>query len=959
MSKNLIWFVLIVGFFGGNLIAQSPNQINYQGVARDAAGNPLANQSITLGFLINKNGNQFYSGGQPVTTNSLGLFSTTIGSSSNPLPNFGWENGSGMTLVVSINGNPLPPQPLNSVPYAFFANDVNSNLSSGVLTIGSKNYTLASTASPSITGNGIAAVNNPQPNVYVVSVAVPTINFAPAGNILSLNFGGTPITSVITPSLTGDVIGSSNSASVVALRNIPISITTPTNGQVLQLVSGVWTPTTLSASTGTNIILTGTGNAQVTPTVGNIFNVSVPSQTFTQLFNSYTSNLGGTITLVSPTITSSNANLTVSPSSGFNFNVGLVPQTFSQPNGTLVTSSLGGSFTVQTTAIPNLANDVVGPIANSTVVAIRGIPISNTNPSAGQVLTYSGATWTPSNVTVPLLSLVGNTLQSGPNTNTVNLTSLSPWVQTNSVVSLASNTNYVAIGISTVSNAGKLTVIENSSFAAIYGQNTLTTAGAGNGIWGRTSSANPNSGGVYGSNDGAGYGVHGISTNGNAAIFGDVTTVPTSSTGSGVIGRTNGANPLSAGVYGVNTGAGSGVFGVANSSNVNVGGVRAINQGSGPSFIALKTFSAGQGAVITMTNAVNSFEGLLVDHFGTGAGIKTNITNTTNNNPALQAITNGNGSNSHAVFGVAGGANSAGIYGSNTGAGNSIYGIKNNGEQGTAIYAQNNNASNASPALSAVSSSSVSYAGSFVNSSSAASLYANKFGTGTGSTAYFENTNAGNSFATLFATTTGSGFAASFLSLGNNASLYTHKTSMGTGNAAYIENMNPSNTAPTLVSVNNSSITTSAAIKARSGTATAAIGLELEDAHLKASSLSTMTTPTVVIATGGFLNTGNTFTITNNSDVRGTIIFDNTLITSSISVGGYVDINVPFIKNYSGSTTTVFLSPVIKTTNGDKYSFYVIDQTNTFFRIRIKNNTASAIPWTPADYFIINYFVIE
>ena len=71
-----------------------------------------------------------------------------------------------------------------------------------------------------------------------------------------------------------------------------------------------------------------------------------------------------------------------------------------------------------------------------------------------------------------------------------------------------------------------------------------------------------------------------------------------------------------------------------------------------------------------------------------------------------------------------------------------------------------------------------------------------------------------------------------------------------------------------------------------------------------------------------------------------------------------MDINVPFKKHYNIGAT-VLITPVVTTTNSDKYSYYLLSQTNTFFTIRIKNNTAGSITNLSTDRFIINYFVIE
>lgn len=106
--------------------AQVPQTINYQGVARDASGNPIANQTVGLQFNISTSANaNFYNETQPsVQTNSLGLFSTKIGLI-NPLPLTGWQNlPAVMQISININNTSfvsLGAQTLASVPYALYA----------------------------------------------------------------------------------------------------------------------------------------------------------------------------------------------------------------------------------------------------------------------------------------------------------------------------------------------------------------------------------------------------------------------------------------------------------------------------------------------------------------------------------------------------------------------------------------------------------------------------------------------------------------------------------------------------------------------------------------------------------------------------------------------------------------------------------------------------------------------
>ena len=62
--------------------AQAPNLLNYQGVARNAVGNVLPNQSISLRLSIlntTATGTAVYSETRTVVTNAFGLFNVQVG----------------------------------------------------------------------------------------------------------------------------------------------------------------------------------------------------------------------------------------------------------------------------------------------------------------------------------------------------------------------------------------------------------------------------------------------------------------------------------------------------------------------------------------------------------------------------------------------------------------------------------------------------------------------------------------------------------------------------------------------------------------------------------------------------------------------------------------------------------------------------------------------------------------
>src|SRR5688500_10382823 len=110
----------------GIIFSQSPQVINYQGVARDALGAPLNGNSIGLRFELlqgSATGSVVYTEQQTVSTNSSGLFSTQIGKNSR-LAVLNWQVRT-YSLRVSVDilgGNnyvEVGTQQLTSVPYSF------------------------------------------------------------------------------------------------------------------------------------------------------------------------------------------------------------------------------------------------------------------------------------------------------------------------------------------------------------------------------------------------------------------------------------------------------------------------------------------------------------------------------------------------------------------------------------------------------------------------------------------------------------------------------------------------------------------------------------------------------------------------------------------------------------------------------------------------------------------------
>jgi hypothetical protein len=139
------------------LMGQVPQGIPYQAVARDAQGNPMSNQSLTVQFSLHEasaDGQVVYQETQTTTTNGQGLFSLTFGAgvpSVGTFANINWGSGYKFLQVQANFGNgyvDLGTQQLMSVPYALYSGS-SGNGTNGVpnnLKVG-KGFTMISSRS--------------------------------------------------------------------------------------------------------------------------------------------------------------------------------------------------------------------------------------------------------------------------------------------------------------------------------------------------------------------------------------------------------------------------------------------------------------------------------------------------------------------------------------------------------------------------------------------------------------------------------------------------------------------------------------------------------------------------------------------------------------------------------------------------------------------------------------------
>ncbi|MCB9192825.1 MAG: hypothetical protein H6602_14280 [Flavobacteriales bacterium] len=110
----------------------APNLINYQGVARDASGNLLADQNVGLRIQLRQsapNGSVVFAETHGLTTTGFGLFNTQIGSGTAQTGSLGsidWSNGPYFIEVLmdatgGTNYQSMGVSQMVSVPYALYA----------------------------------------------------------------------------------------------------------------------------------------------------------------------------------------------------------------------------------------------------------------------------------------------------------------------------------------------------------------------------------------------------------------------------------------------------------------------------------------------------------------------------------------------------------------------------------------------------------------------------------------------------------------------------------------------------------------------------------------------------------------------------------------------------------------------------------------------------------------------
>jgi|GEM_PF-1143185 len=214
--KAILVMMAALLMIASQLMAQAPQGIPYQAVARDASANLIANQNVSLRFSIHDGsaaGIVVYKETHAVTTNNLGLFNVIIGQGNAVTGTFSginWGSGAKFTQVeMDITGGTvymdMGTTQMMSVPYAIYSGSSTTSGYTGGPGIDITGSTISNTApdqTVTLTGTGAATVTGTYPNFTVNSTDNNTTYTGGTG----INVAGTTITNTApdqTVTLTG------------------------------------------------------------------------------------------------------------------------------------------------------------------------------------------------------------------------------------------------------------------------------------------------------------------------------------------------------------------------------------------------------------------------------------------------------------------------------------------------------------------------------------------------------------------------------------------------------------------------------------------------------------------------------------------------------------------------------------------------------------------------------------
>lgn len=308
MKRIILLSMLLAIIVAFNAAAQTPQALNYQGIARNGSGQPLANQALGLRITIQDGAaNALYKETQSVTTNAYGLYNIIIGNGtvvSGSMTAVNWLTGdrfinvemdpTGGTTYAAVG----TPTKMISVPYAMGANAVQATSGGGAGLVGNgttslwwgfyeggvyRGYLGSYSGKNEDVDIGTGAANTIG-SMHLCIAAVPKLTVDSIGRVgIGTRF---PMTNLEVTSASNDVIniGNMNGWTGIGIAN---SATGPYNviangGTYLSFLYNA-TPTTNISATNSKMLMDGTTNT-FRPTNDNVMSLGANGSRWTAVW---------------------------------------------------------------------------------------------------------------------------------------------------------------------------------------------------------------------------------------------------------------------------------------------------------------------------------------------------------------------------------------------------------------------------------------------------------------------------------------------------------------------------------------------------------------------------------------------------------------------------------------------------------------------------------------------------